>query len=297
MKKDIIFKNDLNFIDVQESFEEYVDVDELTLKAYKVGILSFMAYLKKHNIKYPTRLDFKAYREELKTNASANTINSYMTAVRALFKYLELNGIYENITKDVKNVKTSTLPKRQVLSVEQIQKIYDSLNNSRDKALFSLAITTGLRANELALAKIENIKEYNGEMVLFVKCKKRDDESEYVKLSEQVINNIKEYIENRNNGYIFVSTSNKNNGQGMTNKSIRYIIKNIFKDNGIDENGVSCHSLRRTFATVAYNNGADLMSIQEVLHQKSIQTARRYVQACVRDNNKLEYNVSNILFK
>lgn len=297
MKKDIIFKNDLNFIDVQESFEEYVDVDELTLKAYKVGILSFMAYLKKHNIKYPTRLDFKAYREELKSNASANTINSYMTAVRALFKYLELNGIYENITKDVKNVKTSTLPKRQVLSVEQIQKIYDSLNNSRDKALFSLAITTGLRANELALAKIENIKEYNGEMVLFVKCKKRDDESEYVKLSEQVINNIKEYIENRNNGYIFVSTSNKNNGQGMTNKSIRYIIKNIFKDNGIDENGVSCHSLRRTFATVAYNNGADLMSIQEVLHQKSIQTARRYVQACVRDNNKLEYNVSNILFK
>lgn len=297
MKNDIIFKKDLNFIDVQESFEEYVDVDELTLKAYKVGILSFMAYLKKHNIKYPTRLDFKAYREELKTNASANTINSYMTAVRALFKYLEMNNIYDNITKDVKNVKTSTLPKRQVLSVEQIQKIYDSLNNSRDKALFSLAITTGLRANELALAKIENIKEYNGEIVLFVKCKKRDDESEYVKLSEQVINNIKEYIENRNTGYIFVSTSNKNNGQGMTNKSIRYIIKKIFKDNGIDENGVSCHSLRRTFATVAYNNGADLMSIQEVLHQKSIQTARRYVQACVRDNNKLEYNVSNILFK
>lgn len=295
MKNEIIFK-DLDLSKVQESFEEYVDVDELTLKAYKVGILNFMAYLKKHNINNPTRIDFKAYREELKSSMAINTINTYMTSVRALFKYLELNGIYENITKDVKSVKTSTLPKTQIISTDKLKDIYNNITDLRGKAIFSLACSTGLRANEIATAKIENIKTYNGEVVLFVKCKKRDDESEYNKLSPRVIDDLYNYIGNRSSGYIFISTSNNSQGQGVTNKTIRSIIKKIFKDNGIDENRVSCHSLRRSFATIAYQNGADVRTIQDTLHQLSPVTTQRYINKCVRDNNKLEYNVSNILF-
>lgn len=295
MKNEVVFKN-VDLSKAQESFEEFVDVDELTLKAYRVGILNFMAYLKKHNINNPTRIDFKAYRDELKSSMTINTINTYMTAVRALFKYLELNGLYENITRDVKSVRTSVLPKTQIISAEKLKSIYNGITDLREKAIFSLACSTGLRANEIATAKIENIKTYNGEVVLFVKCKKRDDESEYNKLSPQVIDDLYNYIGNRSSGYIFISTSNNNQGQGVTNKTIRSIIKKIFKDNGIDEDRVSCHSLRRSFATIAYQNGADTRTIQDTLHQKSLVTTNRYINKCVRDNSKLEYNVSNILF-
>ena len=296
MKNEIIFR-DLDLSKLQESFEDYVDVDELTLKAYRVGILNFMAYLKKHNINNPTRSDFKAYRDKLKESMTINTINAYMTSVRALFRYLELNGVYENITKDVKSVKTSTLPKTQIISAEKLKDIYNNITDLREKAIFSLACSTGLRANEIATAKIENIKTFNGEVVLFVKCKKRDDESEYNKLSPRVIDDLYNYIGNRSSGYIFISTSNNSQGKGITNKSVRSIIKKIFKDNGIDENRVSCHSLRRSFATIAYQNGADARTIQDTLHQKSLVTTNRYINKCVRDNSKLEYNVSNILFE
>ena len=72
--------------------------------------------------------------------------------------------------------------------------------------MFSLLITTGLRGIEVARAKIEDIKIHNGEVVLWVQCKKHDSKDEYAKLSNQVLEDIKNYIGNRTNGYIFVST-------------------------------------------------------------------------------------------
>ena len=288
--------NQFNLINEKENFISYLDVSDLTIKAYRDGINCFIEYLKEHNIKNPTRDDFKAFREELKQNMSTNTINSYLTATRCFFKYLELNEIYENITKDVKSIKTSNIPKKQILTMEQCKSIYESLTDKREKLIFSLAVSTGLRANEIALAKIENIKYYNGEIVLFVKCKKRDDESEYVKLSDQVLKDLKEYIEHRSNGYIFISNSNHNKNNGVTNTTIRRIVKNIFKRNGIDSDYFSCHSLRKTCATLSYMNGSSVYDIQQVLHHKSISTTQRYISQITRDNNNLEKNISNMLF-
>ena len=293
--KNMVEIKEINLRSVKESFIDFLDVNELTIRNYRDGILKFIEYLEDNNIKLPTRIDFKMFRDSLKDKMTSNTINSYLTANRCFFRYLEANGIYENITKDIKNVKTSNIPVRQVLSQEKCKEIYKSLTDKREKCIFSLAISTGLRANEIALAKIENIKEYNGEVVLFVKCKKRDDESEYVKLSQQVLNDINEYIEQRTNGYIFVSTSNNNTGGGVTNTTIRRTIKSILKRFGIDEDGISCHTIRRSSATIMYQAGQDIHDIQQVLHHHSINTTIRYVNQCTRDNNKSEQIVSDLV--
>lgn len=294
--KNEIKLNTINFSEATEDFITYLDVNEETLRCYKEGIKKFLGYLKNIEVKYPTRNEIRSFREYLAKEHSIYTVNGYLTALRRFFAYLEDNNLYENITKSIKSLKTSSIPVRQTLSEEECKRIYKSLTDKREKLIFSLAVSTGLRANEIALAKIENIKIYNGEVVLFVKCKKRDDESEYVKLSDEVLNDINNYIENRTNGYIFISTSNNNNGGGLTNTSIRNIVKGIFRRFGYDEKGFSVHSLRRTMATLSYNAGADLVSIQQVLHQKSINTVRRYIQQCTRNNNKLELEIANRLF-
>ena len=42
-----------------------------------------------------------------------------------------------------------------------------------------------------------------------------------------------------------------------------------------------------------YENGADIYSIQQVLHHKSQLTTTRYINAVTRNNNKSEYIVAN----
>lgn len=294
-----IEKNLVKYVEMEqckESFIDYLDVDDLTLKTYRTGIDSFIKYLKDNNINNPRRDDVIAYRNMLRATYSNNTINTYMIAVRALFKYLEIHKLYENICVDIKGAKYSTTPKKQVLTMEQAQNIYNNLTDKREKALFSLLITTGCRGIEVARAKIEDIQMHNGEVVLWIQCKKHEEKDEYVKLSNQVLSDLMNYIGDRTSGYIFVSTSHNNNGGGLTTTSLRTTIKNIFKRFGLDNDTFSLHSTRRSCATFMYENGADIHSIQQVLHHVSENTTVRYINAVTRDKNKNEYLVSDAIF-
>lgn len=284
-----------NLQDYEENFIDYLDVDDLTLRTYKVGIENFKEYLKANGIKVPTRNDIITYRNYLRENYEDNTVNTYMVALRRLFKYLKIHNLFEDLTVDIKGARYTAIPKKQVLTQEQAQTIYKSLTDAREKALFSLFITTGLRGIEVSRAEIEDIKIHNGEVVLWVQCKKRDSKNEYVKLSEQVQADIYNYLDGRTTGNIFISTSNENKGLGISTKSIRKIIKDIFKRFGLDSDTFSCHSLRRSCATFMYNGGADIRQIQEVLHHASPVTTNRYVNAITRNENKSEFMVSNMI--
>ena len=280
----------------EESFIDYLDVDEKTLKVYRNGINCFNNYLQENGVKNPNRDNVIGFRNMLRETYSSNTVNAYMISVRALFKYLEIHGLYKNIAVDVKGAKYDTTPKKEVLSLEQMQTIYNDLGDLRERALFGLMISTGLRVCEIATANIEDIKMYNNEIVLFVLGKKRDSKNEYVKLSNQVINDLQDYIGNRTDGSIFISTSNENYGLGLSTVSLRKIIKNIFKRYGLDKDTLSCHSLRRSFAVVSYETGNSIYDIQQVLRHQSINTTTRYLKQVNRDNNKTEYNVANAIF-
>lgn len=288
---------ELNLKDFKDDFISYIDVSDNTIETYKNGIESFMLFMQKNSIKNPTRNDVVSYRNELRKSYSANTVNSYMTAIRNLFKYLQLHNVYCDITKDVKGARHSNTPKKQVLTLEQSKIIYKNLSDAREKALFSLLITTGLRGIEVKNANIEDIKLYNGETVLWVQCKGHDSKDEYVKLSEQTLKDIKEYIGDRESGAIFISKRNNYNKNSVTTKTLRLEIKNIFKRFGLDDDTFSLHSCRRSCATIAYTNGADVRSIQEVLHHRSSSTTLRYIKQTTRDNNKLEYNVAKAIFE
>lgn len=114
-------------------------------------------------------------------------------------------------------------------------------------------------------------------------------------LNEKELNDVVDYINGRTNGYIFIGEGNKNRGEKVTTKTIRTIIKNIFKRFGIDEDYISCHTLRRTTATIAYENGKSIYDIQQVLHQKSIATTSRYIQQITRNNNNSENMLGSLL--
>lgn len=278
-----------------QNFVDYVDIEEKSMKAYKAGIKLFFEYLEKNGVKTPTRNDVLNFRNMLIDNYSSNTVNLYMISLRQLFNYLEKNGIYNNITVDVKGAKYDTTPKKQVLTLDQVQNIYKNLTDKREKALFGLLITTGLRGIEVQRANIEDIKIHNGEVVLWIQCKKHSQKDEYVKLSKHVLEDIKEYVGERKFGSIFISTSNENYGKGISTTSIRKIIKSIFKRFGLDDDSFSLHSTRRTNAVISYETGSSIYDIQQVLHHTSINTTTRYLKQVNRDKNKTEYNVSSAM--
>ena len=294
---ELINTNEFNIIKSQETFINYLDVSNKTISSYKNGIECFISYLRDNNATCsPTRENVIGFRNYLKEQKYANnTINSYMVAIRSMFKFLSIKGIYPNIAEDIKGAKVSSTPKTQVLPLNKAREMYASLTDPRERVIFGLLITTGLRGTELSNAMLEDIKIHNNEIVLWVQCKGHTEKDEYVKLSEMVLDDIKKYIGNRTTGYLIVGHGNKNNGGKVTTKTIRDIVKGIFKRFDLDYDYFSLHTLRRSSATISYELGADVKQIQQVLHHQNLNTTMRYINACTRDNNKMEFNLSNAI--
>lgn len=292
-----IKEKQINLRDYANKFLDYIDVSENTIMTYKVGLKSFFNYLKESRITIPTREDIIEYRDYLMNTLKPTTANSYMIAVRNLFNYLEYEGIFKNITKNIKGINIGSEHKREALTKEQCLDILNNVHDIREKVLFLLATTCGIRANELANIRLEDFKEKQDKICLYLLGKARDYKQDYVIISEDVFKLIKEYIKLYNiTDYLFTSTSNHNTGGKLTTKTIRLIMKNMFKRIGLTGSEYSCHSCRHTFATLSIQNGEDIREVSQALRHKQLNTTMIYLHDLERINNNCTNVVSNVLF-
>lgn len=292
-----IKENQINLKEYAYKFLDYIDVSENTVMTYKVGLKNFFEYLKESRITMPTREDIIEYRDYLINNLKPTTANSYMIAVRNLFNYLEYEGIMKNITKNIKGINVGNEHKRESLTKEQCLEILNNVQDIREKVLFLLATTCGIRANELVNIRLEDFKEKQGKICLYLLGKARDYKQDYVIISEDVFKLIKEYIKLYNiTDYLFTSTSNHNTGGKLTTKTIRLIMKNMFRRIGLDGDEYSCHSCRHTFATLSIQNGEDIREVSQALRHKQLNTTMIYLHDLERINNNCTNVVSNVLF-
>lgn len=279
----------------KEKYFNFIDTSIKTRQTYLDGIKSFYDYLVENEIKNPTRDNVITWRDELRENHSSSTVNTYLVSVKSFFAFLSMCKLYPNITENVKGAKVSTTAKKSILTLNQTQHIYKTLTDKREKALFGLLVTTGLRGIEVVNAKIEDIRKFNNEMCLFIKCKGHSEKDEYVKLADNVYQDILNYIGDRKQGYIFISTSNHNSNGGLTTKTLRLIIKNIYKRYGLEDENMSLHSTRRTAGCLAYNLGQNIYDIQQMLHHQNINTTKIYIRNAGRNNNDTELKIASAI--
>ena len=288
-------KNNLikNYI---KRYLNYIDVSQNTIKTYNVGLLQFYNYLKENNIVEPTRENIIAFREYLKLNHKETTINSYLIAIRNFYNWLEYEGITKNITKNIKGINVGNEHKRNALTLEQCKLVLKNAKNIREKVIFLLSTTCGLRANELVNIRLQDFKSKQDRVCLYVLGKARDYKEDFVIVDKEVYEIIKKYIKEYNIcDYLFTSTSNNNNKGQLTTKTIRLIVKDMFRRIGLDSDEYSLHSCRHSFATLAILSGKDIREVSQAMRHKSTTTTTIYLHDLEKINNKCSNSVTNAI--
>ena len=282
--------------DYIQRYLDYIDVSDNTIKTYNVGLLQFMEYLRNKNILYPTREDIIAFREYLKLEHKETTINSYLIAIRNFFGWLEYEGITKNITKNVKGLKIGNEHKRNALTLDQCKLVLENAKNLREKVIFLLSTTCGLRANELVNIRLQDFKLKQYKICLYVLGKARDYKEDFVIVDRGIYDIICNYVKEYDiTDYLFTSTSNHNNNGQLTTKTIRLIIKDMFKRIGLDSDEYSLHSCRHTFATLAILSGKDIREVSQAMRHKSINTTTIYLHDMEKLNNQCTSSVTNAI--
>ena len=275
---------------------QFIDVTERSLITYQNGLKMLFQYFRAKNISNPEREDIIAFRDLLKNDGhSLSTVNTYLVSTRNFFKWLEYKGLYKDITKNIKSVTLSREHKREALTVEQIDLVLNNAKNDKEKAIFLLGLCCGLRANEICNVRLKDFVEKGGKYLLYVLGKARDGKVDYVVVDEQLYQFLKNYISKYNIKDYLITSDYKEDGSKVTNKTIRYIVKQMFRRVGIDSELYSCHSLRHSAATLAIQNGADIRQVQQNLRHRELSTTMVYIHDLEAKNNPCNNIVTNIV--
>ena len=218
---------------------------------------------------------FKAYRNV----DSKSTYNFKVVANKKFGKYLKSAGLIQNnyfeILKTYKDVEAK---KKEVLSIEEINRVIDesyitqtkevgnkALKGSRIRLFMALATTTGMRKEEILNITMDRLSatydkngSFLGYIISFDKDQNKSKVVKGVPVGNKTLKLFNEYIEERNkivtkdNNYLFINDKgNKRYAKQTCLDTLRRVIGNT----NITNKNIVPHSFRKTFrSTLTFNN-------------------------------------------
>lgn len=284
-----------------KQYEDHIDASTGTKKTYSHCVNKFLSWLVDNQIEEVTQDVIIDYKNELRGTMQANALNTHLTAIKDLFKYLETKG-FKNVSKNVKKERTTNDFKKDSLTSEQVRVILKNIDLTtieglRANALFRLLIGTGLRECEVIRADIRDIRTKGNANVLYIQGKGHNEKDNYVVLYPSVLNAIQEYLKERNakdTEPLFTSLSDRNKGQRLTTRTIQRIVKGLYKDNGIINDKLTTHSTRHTAITLSILQGANIQDAQQMARHKSINTTMIYYHNLNRLENNAESKLESL---
>lgn len=162
---------------------------------------------------------------------------------------------------------------KETLTEGEIARMLAVCKNSREKALLSLLIYTGLRNKELCGLKTNDVN-IGSQYVRVVDGKGSKDRLVY--FTSECGEVLSEYkVEYKPNGTMFTTLMLKNHYSGW---ALRKLMKVLARRAGIIKR-VYPHLMRHSFACNLLNRGANIMTIQSLLGHADIRTTMLYARS------------------
>ena len=277
-----------------QAFLASQDIKPASKATYSRSLKQFTSWLQETGrstrMETLNRLDILAYRDSLlESGKSAYTVQAYLASVKQLYAWLETEKAYPDITRGIKPGKKPRGFRKDILSLASLRAVLEGINRStleglRDYAILSLLARTGLRTIELQRASIGDLRQEPGleagERVLWIQGKGRDSKDDFVLLTEAAVKPITDYLKARGKTQdtepLFSSCSDRNNGQGLTTRSLSRIVKQALRLAGLDSERLTAHSMRHTAISLAVVGGASLQQVQAMARHSDPKTTMTY---------------------
>lgn len=290
----------LDFLLHQQTIKK---LSPFTLKSYNIDLGQFIQYLNKQGQRLSildlNRDTIRNYLVTLdKKNYSSKTIARKVASLKSLFKFLnQQNIISDNPCADIKVPKvTKRLP--HLLSQKEILKLmslpdYKSFNGIRDLLVLELFYSTGIRISELVRIKLNDINLNSATIHITGKGNK----DRIVIVGERATNVLKKYLKFLNiklvskNRYLFQSLQKNKINKHISIRTVYNIVVRYLRIVSDDEK-LSPHSLRHSFATHLIENGADIIAVKKLLGHNSISSTQIYTHL-QQEKLKQIYNISH----
>jgi len=268
------------------------DAAPRTRRAYALDAAAFAVWAAAQGLE-PQDVSPRAVRRWVagltRAGAAPSTSARKLASLRSLFESQRQHGaIAQNPAELVATPrKGSGLPR--VLSAREAGRLLDAIPGGdplalRDRAMFELAYSSGLRAEELVTLGIDDV-DHDAEQI---RVEGKGRKTRVVPAGEPALAALRAYLERARpelasqapagDGWeasrtLFLSRS----GRPLGTSDVRRRLRRWTSRAGV-AGGASPHSLRHSFATHLLDGGADLRAIQEMLGHASVSSTQIYTR-------------------
>jgi len=270
-----------------QNFQEYLSVEkglsENSIFSYRYDLNKFKSYLEKQQIDFlevQTKDIMKFLMEEKNRKISSKTLAREVVAIRQFYKYLrdEKQVDYNPTDKIGTPEVMRAIPDH--LTIQEVDELFlaideDNIYELRDKCIFELLYSAGLRISEACNLRMTDIDMDSG----MITVEGKGGRERLVPFGEKSLKILRLYLEKsrpeilkaRSCEYLFVSKK----GSYINRKSVWRLLNIYIKRTGINKK-VTPHTLRHSFATHLLENHANLREVQELLGHIDISTTQIY---------------------
>jgi len=276
---------------INEFLETLADkrYSEHTQRAYRQDLGEFTEFCQEYfatDSVNPETIDKTTVRHFLgkliEDELSRKTVARKLAALKSFYKWAEQSTrVAKNPTLTIPSPKVrKSLPK--YLDEDEITAIMETPDlatfvGRRDRAILELFYSTGLRISELAELSLGQVNQKKLTLRVYGKGSKE----RVVPYSEIAQDALSDYLSARRNKFeivqyhnempVFVSTRNNRISTRQVRNRVTCYLKKVS-----EQNHISPHTLRHSFATHLLDHGADLRAVKDLLGHESLSTTQIY---------------------
>ncbi|MDR0300823.1 MAG: tyrosine-type recombinase/integrase [Treponema sp.] len=256
-------------------FLDFLEAEQKSLEAVDAVFLSAYLTMRRNNDKIDPRTAAKA-----------------VSALRSFFRFAMDEGLVKDNPAFLLESPRRRVHLPEVMDKKTIEEMLDKINTGtprgmRDRCLFELIYSAGLRISEAAGLNIRDIDIKGGT----AKVRGKGNKERITLFGTEAADRLTEYLQaarpklagkvNKSNA-LFIGKS----GKRLSRKGIW---KNYAKSAAIAGTSSHLHTLRHSFATGLLKGGADLRTVQELLGHADLSTTQIYTHVDVgvlRENHR-----------
>jgi len=258
------------------------NASKFTLSAYQLDLEQLLQFTEKYDLQEITRKSLRSFLASLSEKGlKAASINRKLTSIRSFYKYLCSQEVLDSNPAATllylkKEKKLPSYFRYEVILKALGLPDTSTFEGLRDRVILEIFYSTGIRLRELVGIDLEDVDLTDDVLRVTGKGSKE----RVVPLGKSITKIIKKYIEARTHftrSLVFSTEAfflNKK-GKRISPGQVQYRVKKYLLA-ASDKQEAYPHMLRHSFATHLLDEGADLISVKELLGHSSLSSTQVY---------------------
>lgn len=231
-------------------------------------------------------LAVRQYRDKISVNYKV-TLRKYFSS---FFGWaFRKHHIDRNIMDDVDSIK-SIQKKKDCLSDDEVESIRESAMTAKERAVFELMVSTGLRVGEISLLNVSDIDFTHRRVSVFGE---KTQQYRTALLTIKAARAIKHYLDSRPQESDALFVADRRPYGRMQNPALEKVAKRIARRAGITRLSTTVHVYRKTFVTSLYRKTKNILMVSKLVGHAQTDTTVKYYLIDDLEDMQYTYNLVN----